>query len=433
MRERVVSILLRVKVRPGEKRFYPAIVNTNGTIKPFYCRIAGQEVYRRDGIYYLRYTNYYGNRVYKQGGTDPKLVRSMQLQRQHIIAGEVMGLPTIDPPPAPKPVKVAPTAPASVLPHAMAAAASAASDGTRLPLVATIDKFVHEKTIARGYGCGAHYQTMLSSFINATTKAYLDEIDDDEIIHYVGELRKRNLSPRTIENYCASLNTFLRRYQYKDRVKKQLVPRATEKIVRAYSLAQLKSIFAACSPLQRLLYQFFLGLGMREREVMFASWRDIEFERGLFHVTEKTDAGFSIKDKEERLIPIPTDLLADLKVQAGKRSHQRWIFPAKCGDPDGHMLRQLKKIAFLAGLNCGECTIKNGVCCKDAACCKEFGLHKFRKTFATLHHESGVSIRTLMGWLGHSDLETTIKYLAAADPGSEKTRLLVDKTWETLA
>jgi integrase len=57
-------------------------------------------------------------------------------------------------------------------------------------------------------------------------------------------------------------------------------------------------------------------------------------------------------------------------------------------------------------------------------------LHKFRRTYATLHHENGVPIRTLMGWLGHSDLETTIRYLAAADPGSQRTRALVDKSWK---
>jgi len=54
---------------------------------------------------------------------------------------------------------------------------------------------------------------------------------------------------------------------------------------------------------------------------MFAAWRDLEFERGLFHVTEKLDAGFTIKDKEERLIPIPSGLLEQLKKRYQKRTH----------------------------------------------------------------------------------------------------------------
>ena len=70
--------------------------------------------------------------------------------------------------------------------------------------------------------------------------------------------------------------------------------------------------------------------------------------------------------------------------------------------------------------------------CRDHACCKQLGLHKFRRTFATMRHENGVPMRTLMAWLGHSMPETTIRYLAAADPGSKTTRSLVDKTWAFL-
>jgi hypothetical protein len=39
-----------------------------------------------------------------------------------------------------------------------------------------------------------------------------------------------------------------------------------------------------------------------------------------------------------------------------------------------------------------------------------------------MHHEAGVSARTIQHWLRHSDLETTLKYLAASDHKSEKTR-----------
>lgn len=181
------------------------------------------------------------------------------------------------------------------------------------------------------------------------------------------------------------------------------------------------------------MFRFFLGIGMREREVMFAAWPDIDFERGIFHVTEKKPDGFTIKDKEERSIPIPSRLLAALQKRHSNRSHQRWIFPTDRGQPDGHFLRKLQILASRAGLNCGECRTKKGGSCKQIACCKQFGLHKFRRTYATLHHENGVSIRTLTGWLGHSDLETTIRYLAVTDAGSEWTRLQVDRSFEAIA
>ena len=44
----------------------------------------------------------------------------------------------------------------------------------------------------------------------------------------------------------------------------------------------------------------------------------------------------------------------------------------------------------------------------------EFWLHKFRATFATMHLQAGVDLRTVQVWLGHKDLESTMRYLKSA-------------------
>lgn len=49
-----------------------------------------------------------------------------------------------------------------------------------------------------------------------------------------------------------------------------------------------------------------LGSGAREQEVMFASWRDLDFAGKTFHVTEKPDLGFKPKDREECVVPSRT-------------------------------------------------------------------------------------------------------------------------------
>ena len=51
-------------------------------------------------------------------------------------------------------------------------------------------------------------------------------------------------------------------------------------------------------------------------------------------------------------------------------------------------------------------------CVDRAALNKEdFWLHKFRSTFATRCLWAGVDLRTVQQWLGHSDMESTIRYL----------------------
>jgi integrase/recombinase XerD len=44
----------------------------------------------------------------------------------------------------------------------------------------------------------------------------------------------------------------------------------------------------------------------------------------------------------------------------------------------------------------------------------EFWLHKFRSTFATRCLWAGVDLRTVQQWLGHSDIESTMRYLKPA-------------------
>ena len=100
-------------------------------------------------------------------------------------------------------------------------------------------------------------------------------------------------------------------------------------------------------------------------------------------------------------------------------SNSPWIFPNADGEPEGHFLRSLKRIARTAGLNCGKCDCKrNGQIVRNACSlpggeCHEHYLHRLRKSRATFWHEKcpNISIRTIQVWLGHKSLDTTQKYL----------------------
>jgi integrase len=70
------------------------------------------------------------------------------------------------------------------------------------------------------------------------------------------------------------------------------------------------------------------------------------------------------------------------------------VFPNSNCSPNGHFLRMCKAVAKRAELPEGE-----------------FWLHKFRATFATRALRSGVDLRTVQMWMGHTDLESTMRYL----------------------
>jgi integrase len=115
-------------------------------------------------------------------------------------------------------------------------------------------------------------------------------------------------------------------------------------------------------------------------------------------VTHKPDRGWTPKAYKEREIPIPSNLVDSLKVPRAKANKGcDLLFPTSGCNPKLNFLDDLKAVAERAKLD------------KD-----NFWLHKFRATFATRCLWAGVDLRTVQQWLGHSDMESTMRYLKPA-------------------
>lgn len=85
--------------------------------------------------------------------------------------------------------------------------------------------------------------------------------------------------------------------------------------------------------------------------------------------------------------------------------------------------------AFNGGLNCGKCVGREDekdVSCADAPVCEKWILHKFRKNFAPDREAQGAKPRKIRRWLGHSSLETTLRYLAITDDTTDEVRNIVN-------
>ncbi len=64
--------------------------------------------------------------------------------------------------------------------------------------------------------------------------------------------------------------------------------------------------------------EFFLMTGMREQEVMYTYWSDINFAQATVRVSHKPDRGWTPKAYKEREIPIPSKLVKSLKAMEGE-------------------------------------------------------------------------------------------------------------------
>jgi integrase/recombinase XerD len=146
--------------------------------------------------------------------------------------------------------------------------------------------------------------------------------------------------------------TFLRANDIKDVTIRH---KYVENKVKAYHPDELKLLMCAAKPEEWITFQFFLGTGCHEQEVMHATWNDVDFKDGVFTVREHPEFGFKPKDYEEREIPLPTYLLEALKQRTRTSA---LIFPTREGKPQGHFLRMLKDVAERAGVNPNQCGLQ---------------------------------------------------------------------------
>jgi integrase/recombinase XerD len=297
------------------------------------------------------------------------------------------------------------------------------TNANRTPIKRAVEEFLELKS-GKARKTRLAYRLHLDQFVASLKNRirFMDEVTADTLRGYNKFMDANGLSGKTRHNRLLTVFFLLKKNDIKNPLPWDEMPTVEEEPAVAYSSDELDKLFAAMNSAERLRYNFFLESGCRDKEVTYAAWKDLDFDRGTFHVRRKEDVGFNPKSHESREVPLPTDLLTMLKDAKKNPQHPRWIFVNDDGRPDNHFLRKLKRIAHRAGLNCGHCrtSITKGkgeskketeVSCKTDPVCDHWYLHRLRKTCATRWQENGIPVRTIQAWLAHKDLNTTQKYL----------------------
>jgi len=365
---RQCNLTKRIQTSKGQ-RYCPVVLSANGRIKPDVVLVGDREERHPEGAYYISW--YEGKRLIRLSvGKDAATATTRRLQKEAELNAVNNGV--------------------RVLPD---------SQNGNMSVAAAVADFLDETKLAKKPKTLAAYTTALNYFTESCPKLYLEDIDRKDLLKFCAFLRDhKNQSPRSVYNKFENLMSFLKANGIRRLVGKNDWPRYTEEEPEIYDQDELDILFKACDDKERLWFEFFLMTGMREQEVMYAYWSDINLKHATVRVSHKPDRGWTPKAYKEREIPIPTTLVESLKAWKAKADKNcTLVFPTSGCNPKLNFLDELKACAERAKLD------------KD-----NFWLHKFRATFATRCLWAGVDLRTVQQWLGHSDMESTMRYLKPA-------------------
>jgi integrase len=252
-------------------------------------------------------------------------------------------------------------------------------------------------------------------FVDAITRPDIDDYKAIRTAESSHQHPDRRIAPRTINFELSVLRTFFY-FLISERNLPIANPCARFKLLKdpqlkakrrppTYRQDELNRLFAVCNAFEKTVFATFLLTGFREEELCFLTWADVDLrdpKNATLRVSGDGKTGFSPKDYEERIIPIPQELA---ELLAGLTHRGTWVFSTKTGNRQTHLLRRLKELAEDAKIPGAT-------------------LHKFRHTYATRLLESGCDIVTVQKLMGHSDLDTTRQYL---DPDEKLKRSAVSR------
>ena len=247
----------------------------------------------------------------------------------------------------------------------------------------------------------------------------LEDITSEEIERWRAELagRQRELSNSSKNRILTLLHGILRRACKVHRLPANPAAGVERHRVRSCGDIEVFSpeevwalVRAAASEQDAAIFLTAAFTGMRRGELLALRWRDVDFAGSSIRVRASYAAGALTTPKSGKVRAVP--LAPDVAATLARLSQRRWftgeddlVFPGEAGSYlDGSALRRRYAAALRrAGL-------------------RPLRFHDLRHTFGT-RMIAKADIRRVQEWMGHADVQTTMRYLHYA-PRPEDARLV---------
>lgn len=425
-----VVLVLRIRLDDGTRRYADPAFSKNGKIVPLAALLHGKVERHREGIYALRYREK-GRPKYREVGTDHDAAQTARLRLE-------LELRTKDDTLDSKDVQTVPgLVPASAKPATTVTPMATVIDKRKARLLESLttlrDGFI--KKHAHGSTDSIYAYTYVArefvALVISRGKNAPHELDEDDVIAFDRFLESLGNAKSTRASRYGYIRCFLHycglnpsRSDDDDETTGVMTGPAHRKLrskpklaVENYSELDLQKLYAVSSERHRLIWKAFRMLGLRDEELAYALWTEIDWENRVWLVRFKAPGSFpwdtslkwKSKDSEERDLPIPDVLYDGLMTWRKKNPKAHLVFPTSGSQGDIKLLKALKSDWRSAGLNCNHC----GGCLGAKNECSKAKLKTFRATYLTTMLRY-VDLRSVQALAGHSSPVTTQKYLAPA-------------------
>jgi integrase len=178
--------------------------------------------------------------------------------------------------------------------------------------------------------------------------------------------------------------------------------RVVQRSAEIFTPEELALIFKYAYPEAVPYYKLLLFTGLRDGEARYLQWNDVDLTPEHEHIKVRNTLVHLTKTRRDRVVPLCKEAIEIMaRLRAKRDGSSPFVFPGRGGAPKGNNRNSwvacLNRIEKATGVRINKGFHLNG-------------LHCFRHTFASNALASGVDVRTVQAWLGHTTINMTMRY-----------------------
>lgn len=246
-------------------------------------------------------------------------------------------------------------------------------------------RWVKETSDKRSHGKDVAKLRWLDRYLG---RLMLHQVTRDEI-EKIAEHKAGDSSRSNANRYLALIRSILRRakddWEWLDRIPKVRLYREPKRRICFLTHEQARRLLSELPPHLKVMAQFSLATGLRQRNVSYLQWDQVDMGRGVAWIhPDQAKAGRAIG------VPLNEDALRVLHARLGE--HKVYVFTLKGKPVDRCSTSAWKKALVRAGIG------------------REFRWHDLRHTWASWHVQSGTRLQELMELGGWASYEMVLRY-----------------------